>query len=142
MGWRPHSVPQSEGKQICQGHWEQHKGPDNFTLFKAFGFPEPVLAIRTEPVKAVKLCDCGAELLPRRRYCPECAADQAKEHRRRWRQKQQGKQPEPTAQEHKDPTCKRCGGPRESGHTYCEQCAKSSKRESKRAWAKTARSKD
>ncbi len=143
MGWRPHSVPQSEGKQICQGHWEQHKGPDCFSLFKAFGFPEPVLVIKarpkpvvpTEPPKTVRLCVCGTELLPRKQYCAKCAVEQERERkrRRRWLKKQQEKPGVETEQTMSRYICKLCGSQRKKGHTYCSKCSILAKRKKNRA---------
>ena len=143
LGWRPNSVPQSEGKQICQDHWERHKSPGSFSLFKAFGVPEPVLVIKarpkpikhTESPKPARLCVCGIELLPRKQYCSKCADERERERkrRRRWLKKQQERPEIETEQPMSRYICKLCGSQREKGHTYCSKCSLLAKRKKDRA---------
>jgi uncharacterized OB-fold protein len=139
MGWRPHTVGQEFGRQICRGHWERHKDQrDSSSLFEAFGYPRPEAAkVKAAEQPVVRRCACGDVLLPRRRFCKACAAERERDRKMAWWDR------------HNDPLreievkarleCRRCGGEREPGHTYCAQCAKASKNEWNRRWAKEQR---
>jgi hypothetical protein len=138
MGWRPHTVSQEYGRQICRAHWERHKDQrDSFSLFEAFNYPRPA-AVKIEPAEqpSVTRCACGRELLPNRRICTVCAAKRERDRKREWRRQSK---PQPVIEASAGPKCWRCDNEREPGHRYCDPCAKTRERERKRQWAQKAR---
>lgn len=139
MGWRPLTTPL--GRQICEYHWKRHCDKNNnFNLFDAFGFPKlPVENngdfIRqwgTESKKRPQLCLCGAELLPRHRFCEKCAKERESRRKREYQRRRRAEKfqyhTDNRAIEEGFPRCVECGNERLPGHTYCEKCADRQKR--------------
>jgi hypothetical protein len=138
MGWRPHTVSQEYGRQICRDHWEKHKDQrDSFSLFKAFGYPRPAAAkIKPAEQLSVATCACGRALLPKRRFCAVCATKRERDRKREWQRQSKS---QPVIEAPVGPKCQRCDNQREPGRVYCGPCAKIRERERRRQWARKTR---
>ncbi len=129
MGWR--SLAVSIGRQVCEYHWKKHSDAnDEFDLHEVFDFPR--FCVERDNVASVsrgklRLCSCGTELLPRHRYCKECAKERERKRKREYRRRSTEKHQqalEQLADQQNIPRCKDCGLERLLGHTYCEKCAR------------------
>lgn len=135
MGWRSLAVP--IGRQVCEHHWKKHSDKSNeFDLHEAFGFPKFYVERDIETSLSngkLRLCDCGAELLPRHQYCENCAKERESNRKREYRRRKAEKHQhalEQLAAQQNILRCKSCGRERLPGHTYCERCARRRKRKS------------
>ena len=130
MGWRP--LTERRGRQICEQHWRQHSNDeDSFDLFEAFGFKRPTRIRKPRAKKQIPRCSCGRELLPRYRFCIDCAKERERQRKKRAYHKRKNPEPEPVAQEN-ILRCRACGGTRKPGCTYCPKCSKEHQRQANR----------
>jgi hypothetical protein len=131
MGWRPRSVPQRLGEQICKTHFDRHKDKaDRFSLYDAFGFKRPPTKAGTFKLK--DYCTCGKERQPGRKYCTDCIADRKRIQRKEYYHR---KKNEPVqAEERNTLICRSegCGNDRKPNHMYCDICAERRRQKSNR----------
>jgi hypothetical protein len=135
MGWRPRSVHQRLGKQICRIHFERHKdNNDKFSLYDAFGFERPPTITKT--VKLKDYCSCGRERQPAAKYCTSCIAERKRQQRKEsyHRLKSRTVSDNSQEEERKILICRNegCNNERQLNHRYCQKCAQRRSQKSNR----------
>jgi len=121
LGWRP--LTERIGRKVCEKHWRRHKDEtDSFDLFEVFKFRRPEGIRKPTAKKYIPRCGCGRELIPRCRFCTECASERKRQRNKRYYHGKKFSQAEPT--EEVTLKCKQCCGPRLPNHIYCSKCAK------------------